>query len=90
VEDKEKIAIAGNLEVPCYLAIKTLGYTIEIESMSAEEELWIAEKNNLKIIASNPTELLGIIYMRELRGSSWKASDKEIEAYLSKYYGKNN
>jgi len=37
-------------------------------------------------VASNQLELLGLIYMRELRGKNWKANDEEIDTYLSKYY----
>lgn len=88
MSEKETIAIAGNIEVPCYLAILSLGYSLQMDRRASDDELWIAEKNNLRIVASNPTELLGIVYMREIRGSSWKASDEEIEAYLSKHYGK--
>jgi len=86
MESKETIAVAGNIEVPCYLVIKQLGYSIEMQIKEEKEELWIAEKLDIRFIASNPVELLGMIYMREIRGSSWKANDEEIEAYLSKYY----
>ena len=82
----ETIANAGNTEVPCYLAIQSLGFKLSRIYEKTDQELWVAEKSNLKIIASNQLELLGLIYMRELRGSEWKADDEEIEGYLSRYY----
>ena len=82
----ETIANAGNTEVPCFLAIKSLGFEFSRTNSGTEDELWIAEKDGSKFVASNQLELLGLIYMRSLRGSDWKAEDKEIEDYLSSYY----
>jgi hypothetical protein len=82
----ETIANAGNTEVPCYLAIQALGFKLSRINEKTDQELWVAEKPNIKIVASNQLELLGLIYMRELRGSKWKANNEEIDCYLSKYY----
>jgi len=82
----ETIANAGNTEVPCYLAIQSLGYKLTRVNEKADQEMWIAENSNIRIVASNHLELLGLIYMRELRGGDWKASDGEIDGYLSRYY----
>jgi len=82
----ETIANAGNTDVPCYLAIQSLGFKLSRINEKKDQELWAAEKSNIKIVASNQLELLGLIYMRELRGSDWKARDEEIDGYLSKYY----
>lgn len=86
----EKIIAAGNVEVPCFLAIQAMGYSIKKESLDAgtenEREIWIGEKEGIQISGFNPVELLGIITMRSERGNEWKASDNEIESYLEKYY----
>jgi len=82
----ETIANAGNTEVPCFLAIKSLGYEFSRTNPGKKNELWVAEKDGSKFVASNQLELLGLIYMRLLRGKDWKAEDKEIEKYLSSYY----
>ena len=82
----ETIVNAGNTEVPCYLAIESLGFKFSIINEKTDQELWVAESLNLRIVASNQLEVLGLIYMRKLRGNDWNASDSEIDSYLSKYY----
>ncbi len=82
----ETIANAGNTEVPCFLAIKSLGYEFSRTNAGTANEFWIAEKDGKRFVASNQLELLGLIYMRLLRGNDWKAQDKEIADYLSSYY----
>ena len=82
----EKVANAGNTEVPCYLATKSLGFSFSRMNEKQDNEIWIAEKGTIKFYASNQLELLGLIYMRELRGEKWKASDNEIDGYLASYY----
>ncbi|CAB1075436.1 hypothetical protein D1AOALGA4SA_3256 [Olavius algarvensis Delta 1 endosymbiont] len=82
----ETIANAGNTEVPCFLATKSLGFRFSKLHEKTDQELWVAENQEIRFVASNQLELLGLIYMRELRGKNWKASDEEIDNYLSKYY----
>lgn len=84
----ETIANAGNTEVPCYLSIEKLGYSFSRVHEGTDNELWVAENGKLKFVASNQLELLGLIYMREIRGENWKAEDSEIENYLQTYYTK--
>ncbi len=86
MKTKETIANAGNTEVPCYLAIKLLGYEFSRTNAGEDDEFWIAENSNNKFVASNQLELLGLIYMRDIRGQNWKASDTEIDNYLANYY----
>lgn len=82
----EIIANAGNTEVPCYLAIKALGFEFSRIDEKTDREMWVAENDKVRIVASNQLELLGLIYMRTMRGEDWKAEDDEINDYLARYY----
>ncbi len=84
----ETIANAGNTEIPCHLVIKYLGYELSRTNAGKENELWIAENVDVRFVASNQLELLGLIYMRTIRGQNWKASDLEIDKFLDRYYPK--
>lgn len=82
----ETIANAGNTEVPCYLATQSLGFVFSRINEKTEDELWVAEKGEIRFVASNQLELLGLIYMRESRGPEWKADDNDIDSYLGAFY----
>ena len=84
----ENITAAGNTEVPAFLAIKALGFDVERRFLDGdrERELWVARKEQSQFSAGSPLELLGLYAMRSQRGQSWKASDEEINAFLSDYY----
>lgn len=84
----ESIAAAGNTEIPCYLAIRSLGFEIsrvEEENILSNTELWVAENSEFRFLASSHLELLGLISMRQIRGQNWKAEDREIDDYFEKY-----
>jgi hypothetical protein len=82
---QESIAAAGNTEVPAYLALVKLGYSVErIDKDGAER--WIARKGTLQLIADHPLELLGLSLLRSERGSRWQASDDEIDGFLGRFY----
>ena len=82
----ETIANAGNTEVPCHLAIDSLGYKFSRSHEKTDQELWIAENEEIRFVAANQLELLGLIYMRTIRGKNRKANDKKIDTYLATYY----
>jgi hypothetical protein len=82
----EILAAAGNTEIPAYLTIQTLGFTIIREELDGNEE-WIATSPDLKIMARSPLELLGLLTMRRERGPDWQATDDEIDAFLLTFYG---
>lgn len=82
----EIISASGNTDVPAYLAIKSLGAEITREMRDEEAEWWIAVLYGCRFIAEGPLELLGLITMRRERGSNWKASDEQIEAFIETYY----
>jgi hypothetical protein len=85
----EKIASAGNTDVPGYLALIKAGFDVSTLPGSGQSERWIAKKPNLILEAESPLELLGLWSMRENRGPNWKASDDEIEAFLKRFYPEN-
>ncbi len=82
------ITAAGNIEVPCYLALLALGFTVSrqwIES-GQHDELWHAIRDDVHLRASGPIELLGLAKLHELRGNDWLAEDQEIESFMSLFY----
>ena len=80
------IANAGNVIVPAYLALRSKGYDVRWDRhVEEEQEAWYADGPLGRFTASDPLSLLGLISMREVRGQNWRASDEEIEGFLSKY-----
>lgn len=87
MNNKIKISAAGNVEIPAYLTIIDKGYKVKCKKNTdkPENEIWYAEKNGNEFTAGSPIELLGVVSMFEVRGSDWKASDKQVEEFLEKY-----
>ena len=84
MEGPTRIAAAGNVEVPAYLALKARGYIIDRQA-GEDRETWFARKDGLELVAGGPIELLGLAGIYETRGKAWKASDREIEAFVSQF-----
>ncbi len=82
---QESIAAAGNTEVPAYLTLIELGYSVDRIDKDGEEH-WIAKKGTLHLIADSPIELLGLSLLRSERGPRWQARDNEIDAFLKRFY----
>ncbi|MGH8080901.1 MAG: hypothetical protein ACREP7_10015 [Lysobacter sp.] len=75
-----RVVMAGNTLAPAYSALLKKGYTVERGSDALGG--CSASKNGYSYAAENPVELLGLIAMIELRGESWQASDREVDAFL--------
>jgi hypothetical protein len=82
---QESIAAAGNTEVPAYLALIELGYSVDRIDKDGEER-WIAKKGTLQLMADCPLELLGLSLLRSERGPRWQASDSEIAEFLTRFH----
>jgi hypothetical protein len=83
---KEYISAAGNTEVPAYLVLKAKGYQITVTSIKgSQEQTWSAENDRVCLRAEGPIELLGMVSMYEKRGSSWRASDEEIDDFVKRF-----
>jgi hypothetical protein len=82
---QESIAAAGNTEVPAYLILVELGYSIDHIDKDGEEH-WIAKKGMLQLIAACPLQLLGLSLLRSARGPHWQANDSEIDEFLTRFY----
>ncbi|MBR1176138.1 hypothetical protein JQ617_19440 [Bradyrhizobium sp. KB893862 SZCCT0404] len=82
---QETVAAAGNTEVPAYLALVELGYSVDRVGKEGGER-WIATKGALELVADRPLELLGLCLLRSKRGARWQAADSEIDEYLKRFY----
>jgi hypothetical protein len=83
--EQERIAAAGNTEVPAYLTLIELGYSV-VRSDTNGNEHWIAKRGTLQLMADSPLELLGLSQLRSERGPNWQASDNEIGEFLRRFY----
>ena len=81
---QERIAAAGNTEVPAYLTLIQTGYTVDRIDKDGEE-YWIAEKGTQQLIAGSLLELLGLYALSSKRGPRWQASDNEIDEFLTRF-----
>ena len=82
---KIKIAGAGNVVVPAFLTLQQRGYTVRCERAADGAQTWFAESATAELAADDPVTLLGLAGIAETRGEGWRASDKEIQDYLSEY-----
>ncbi len=84
MESHERIADAGNTQVPAVLTLRSLGFVVRREAQ-ASHELWYAETPALTLMAKDPLSLLGLANLRSSRGTDWKATDREIEDVFCDY-----
>ena len=82
---QESIAAAGNTEVPAYLTLIGLGYSVDRIDNDGEQN-WVAKKGTLQLMADCPLELLGLSLLRSERGTRWQAGDNEIDEFLKRFY----
>jgi hypothetical protein len=82
------LAAAGNVEAPACLVLQSKGYRvarITADNERAGDELWTAEGNGFRFVASGPIELLGVVAVYEARGDSWRASDEALTAFMERF-----
>jgi hypothetical protein len=78
-----RIATAGNVLVPAYLALRKKGYSVtRVVDAVQRTETWRATKVGEEFIAEDTLLLLGLVALYEERGSGWKAEDGEIDAFF--------
>jgi hypothetical protein len=84
---KLAISAAGNTYVPAYLVLLEKGYAVRREEppSAGGEALWYAENEEHRFIAEDVLLLLGLVALYEARGEQWKASDAEIDDFISKW-----
>jgi hypothetical protein len=82
---QESVAAAGNAEVPAYLTLLELGYSVDRIDQDSKEH-WIATKGTLQLLADCPLKLLGLSLLRSERGPQWQASDNEIGEFMTRFY----
>ena len=82
----EHITTAGNIEIPAYLALLREGCRVGRRKQPDGGELWVAQRDDLRVTGGSPLEILGLYCMRKQRGQNWKAEDSEIEAFMKRFY----
>lgn len=80
-----QISAAGNTMAPCWVALEQLGYTV-FTKQAQDIELWVAEKEEERLLANDPCTLLGLVKLVEVRGANYQASDKQITEFLQRFY----
>jgi hypothetical protein len=84
--DPQRIATAGNTEVPCYGALRELGFDVRRQERGGDE-VWVAARAGVELSsASGLCALLGLATLREMRGEGWPSSDEEVSAFLRRFY----
>jgi hypothetical protein len=82
---QETTAAAGNTEIPAYLTLTKLGYSVDRVEKDGEE-CWTAQKGSLRLMADCPLKLLGLSLVRSARGPRWQAIDNEIDEFLLRFH----
>jgi hypothetical protein len=72
-----KLAEAMNTYNPSLFIIKNKGFDIKTRLNENQDEIerWIAQKQDLEIIAFNPLSLLGLVIIAEQYGENWRQVD---------------
>ena len=73
------LSAASNLLAPAYYLLVEQGFSVRYESA---QSWWIAEKDDIRLLAYDPIELCGLAFIQEKKGEEWAASDEAIEAFL--------
>ena len=83
----KQIANAANTLIPAFLALQSKGYRVwwARSDNAPDAATWYAEGPLGRFVADNSVELLGLVAMRELRGSNWKANDQQIDDFMRVY-----
>jgi hypothetical protein len=84
MSDQELLSDGGNT-VPAVLVLRDRGFVLSRIELGDSEQ-WIAERDDLRLVAEDPLMLLGLLTMREQRGYDWAAADNEIHAFFRDYY----
>ncbi len=76
----DEISQAANTLVPAILALEALGFTLTVQGDLVE-----ARSDAGRYVAPDPVGVLGLVKLVETRGSSWRATDSEIDATLERF-----
>ena len=77
--DITTIYAAGNTSAPALGVLRSLGFVVSREA----DGLYRAERKDCILGAEDPLALLGLAKLHEARGTSWRPTDAEVEAFLS-------
>jgi hypothetical protein len=80
-----RIAAGANTMVPAYLTLLDKGYQVSRIDVGEREETWQALKGDEEFFAEEPMSLLGLVALFESRGANWRATDDQIDEFLSRY-----
>ncbi len=74
-----RIVSAGNVLPAALASLRALGFVV---TAADDGRLLRAEGPSCTFLAEDPLALLGLVRLLELRGSDWRPTVEEIEAYL--------
>lgn len=84
MKPKLRIATAESVAVSAYHALLEKGYGVRREKL-ALGDLWVAESEQVELIADDPTSLLGLVALLESRGADWMSSDSQIQEFIRQF-----
>nr|CAP48447.1 putative integron gene cassette protein [uncultured bacterium] len=84
-----QIPAAGNTMAPCWVVLEELGYTVTTTYLN-DNEIWVAEKEDMNLQADDPCTLLGLAKLVEIRGKNWRVSDSQIDDFVQRFYETDN
>ncbi|AII53140.1 hypothetical protein N008_14300 [Hymenobacter sp. APR13] len=73
------LSAAANVLAPAYYLLLERGYAVFHEK---ESDLWVAQKDGLRLLGYSTIELCGLAYIHEMKGNDWTVADAAIEDYL--------
>ena len=84
--ERHRLVAAGNTMAPAVLVLERLGFAVSRDTGAAEGLEWRAVNSSLEVRGDDPVQLLGLVVLYQQRGSEWRASDDEIQAFIAKHH----
>ena len=80
-----RLFAAANTLVPAILLLEERGFSVE-KRLAGSDELWVARKESLELVAEDPLQLLGLTALAEARGEAWRATDEQIDDVIARFH----
>jgi hypothetical protein len=77
----EALSEAMNTYNPCLAVLVEKGFKVSGDLPEAGTARWLAENDRVRISASSPVSLLGLVALWETRGEGWRKKPEDPDYY---------
>ncbi len=82
-----KLTDSMNTYNPALTVIKEKGYELTIQDQDDDDFDWVASKEGVELIASNPLALLALVVIAEEKGEKWNICPSNLyDSILDEFF----